>query len=188
MSHDPARTPRVRVALVHDRPSIAARIGAAIRADARLELTIEACGIVAARAAIGPGAVDVVVIDAHLADGHGVRLGAQLRRSDPAVSIVLLSGRRGPEFLVDLPMDVRRRWTCLDRRAAEADPAIVAAAAVAAAAGTHTIDPGMLSARRPRAGSPLATLDWDSLEALLAAASAGDADALATLLTGTSRG
>lgn len=179
---------RVRVALVHDLPSVAARIDHALRDDDRIVVVAREHAVATARARIRPGAVDVAVIDAHLADGHGVRLGVLLRRNDPNVAVVLISGRRAPELLVDLPIDVRERWSWLGRATAEGDPRTVAQTAVDAAAGRVLIDPVTLAARHPRVGSALARLGDDARQAVVTAASSGDDGALRALLAESSRG
>lgn len=83
----------VRVAIVEDHALYRDLLESSLAAVPGVTVIACVSGSTEAKIAIQPGAVDVAILDIELADGNGIGLGVSLRRADPHLGIVLLSGR-----------------------------------------------------------------------------------------------
>jgi len=155
----------VRVAVVEDHQLYREMLSSVLADQAGIEVRTSVAGAQAARAAITAGSVDVAILDVELADGNGVSLGVQLRRRDPRIGILLLSGLDVMELLLDLPADVRRGWSYLSKASAISVHTVTAA--IRATASGHTmLDPALVAKSVPRKGSSLARLTPRQLDVL----------------------
>lgn len=158
------REHRTRVVIVEDQPLYRSMLRTLLESRG-LTVVAEAAGAAEARAAITPGFAHVALLDIQLADGNGFGLGVSLRRADPALGIVLLSGQDAVELLLDLPPDVRRGWCYLSKASATSEESLLAAIA-AARRGDTMIDPHVLRRLTRRRGSSLASLTDRQFEVL----------------------
>ncbi len=155
----------IRVAVVEDQPLYQEMLVGVLGKTGHVEVVARASGAVAARDAITSAEVDVALLDVELADGNGVALGVQLRRSQPNIGIVLLSSHDVLGLLLDLPADVRRGW-CYLSKTSSLTRQLLSDAIVAAAAGHTMIDPELVARSAPRAESSLAQLSGRQWEVL----------------------
>jgi len=160
---------QLRVAVVEDHPLYREMLVATLSGRPELEIVAVADGARQARSLIEPGAVDVALLDVELPDGNGVALGIQLRRRDPRIGILLLSGQDVMELLLDLPPDVRRGWSYLSKGSAVSVEDVTRAIR-ATARGVTVIDPELARRAVPRRGSALSRLTDRQLEVLQLAA------------------
>jgi DNA-binding NarL/FixJ family response regulator len=108
----------------------------------------------------------VAVLDIELPGGlNGVQLGLRLRGGLPNIGIILLSNHADPEFVAALPPDVLAGWSYLQKRSVS-DVAVLQRAIVGATSGLVTLDPGLVTGMRPRAGGVLERLTPRQLEIL----------------------
>ncbi len=130
-------------------------------------ITVVACvsGSSEAKKAIHPGAVDVAILDIELADGNGIGLGVSLRRADPRLGIVLLSGRDMIELLLGLPDHERMGWSYLSKTSTTSLETLVSVIRKTAE-GTTVIDPVLVDRSRARSGTPVGSLTRRQFEIL----------------------
>ncbi|HUY97865.1 MAG TPA: response regulator transcription factor [Verrucomicrobiae bacterium] len=129
---------------------------------------------VVSQVATGPEAIeaggrlrpDVAVLDIELGDEwNGIRVGAELRRLDPTIGIVLLSNHADAELLSGIGPERLAGWSYLLKRSV-ADTSALVRAIEGAAAGLVVLDPELVTRRRSRLAGPLATLTPRQLEIL----------------------
>lgn len=160
----------VRVAVVDDQPLYRDMLVRALADQEPVRVVVEAAGVEEALRLVPGRDVDVAVLDLDLRDGNGIALGIQLRRTDPRIGIMLLSGQDHLELLLDLPADVRRGWSYLSKSSPLSSTRTVVEAVVATAQGRTVLDPVLVEAARPRAGSATASLSPRQREVLRLAA------------------
>lgn len=130
-------------------------------------ITVVACvsGSTEAKKAIQPGAVDVAILDIELADGNGIGLGVSLRRANPQLGIVLLSGRDMIELVLGLPENERHGWSYLSKSSSTSLEMLVDV--IRQTAQGHTvIDPALVDRSRARSGTPVGALTRRQFEIL----------------------
>src|SRR5690606_2918717 len=115
--------------------------------------------------AIAVGRVDAALLDIELPDGNGIRLGLELRQGNPEIGIVLLSAQDAMAALLSLPAAARNGWSYLSKTSTTSTGALMRAL-WASAEGRTMLDPELVRASTPRAGSALAALTGRQLDAL----------------------
>ncbi|WP_022882609.1 response regulator transcription factor [Gryllotalpicola ginsengisoli] len=160
----------LRVGVVEDQPLYRDMIVALLTAQPGVAVAMTAGGAAEARAAFEPGALDVAVLDVHLADGNGLALGVSLRRRDPDLGILLLSSHDVMELLLDLPADVRDGWSYLSKNSTTSAEVLMRALE-STAAGRTVVDPALAAGAYRREGSSLAQLSDRQYEVLQLVAS-----------------
>ena len=130
-------------------------------------ITVVTCvsGSSEAKSAIRPGEVDVAILDIELADGNGIGLGVTLRRADPKLGIVLLSGRDMIELLLGLPEDERLGWSYLSKTSTTSLDTLVDVIRQTAN-GSTVMDPVLVERSKARAGTPVGSLTRRQFEIL----------------------
>lgn len=156
---------RLRVALVEDQPLFRSMLERTVGDAPDLEVVAALGSVVEARAVLTPGVADVVVLDIDLPDGNGIALGVTLRRSQPDLGVLLLSGHDAMDLLLDLPRDVAHGWCYLSKTSGTSEGALLHAVR-AAAAGETVLDPALLGRVAPRAGSAVSRLTQRQYEVL----------------------
>ncbi|MFK4759330.1 response regulator [Microbacterium sp. ZW T5_45] len=155
----------IRVAIVEDQAMFRSLVVSVIDAAPGFTVVAE-CGTVRdARAELGGGGVDVVVMDIGLPDGNGFGLARSLRSRHPDLGIVLLSAHDVMDLLLALDPKERIGWSYLSKTSAASAPALLDALRVTVRGGSM-LDPELLSALEPRAQSPLAKLTRRQFDAL----------------------
>lgn len=135
-----------------------AALAAVLDADPRVTVVHVAGGCGEARARIGPQSVDVLVVDAELADGNGVALAVQLQRRDPRLTVLLLSTHDVTDLVLSVRAQVPRPWSHVSRRAC-ADMAALVQSVVATAHGNVVLDVGATRGTEDRPDAPVGPLD-----------------------------
>jgi DNA-binding NarL/FixJ family response regulator len=92
-------TGTLRVMLVEDHVAFREALAFLLTHEPDLEVVAQAGSLAEAREALLEGSLDVAVIDLVLPDGDGSDLIGELRRRNPGVSVVVLSGSMGPGHL-----------------------------------------------------------------------------------------
>ena len=82
--------------LVEDHVAFRQALAFLLSHEPDIEVVSQAGSLVQAREALVDGRLDVVVLDLVLPDGDGSDLISELRRSNPGVSVVVLSAATGP--------------------------------------------------------------------------------------------
>ena len=82
--------------LVEDHIAYRQAIAFLLNLESDIEVVSQAGSLAQAREALLDGRLDVVVLDLGLPDGDGSDLIGELRRSNPGVSVVVLSAATGP--------------------------------------------------------------------------------------------
>jgi DNA-binding NarL/FixJ family response regulator len=93
---DMSATRPIRVMLVEDHIAYRQAIAFLLNLESDIEVVSQAGSLAQAREALLDGRLDVVVLDLGLPDGDGSDLIGELRRSNPGVSVVVLSAATGP--------------------------------------------------------------------------------------------
>jgi DNA-binding NarL/FixJ family response regulator len=109
-----APTTPLKVMLVEDETAFREALAFVLFGEHELEVVAQAGSLAEARQAL-EGPLDVVLLDLALPDGDGTELIAQLRRSNPAVKVMVLSAtiwpRRVEELLLQAEVDaVLDKW------------------------------------------------------------------------------
>jgi DNA-binding NarL/FixJ family response regulator len=113
-----APTTPLKVMLVEDDTAFREALAFVLAKEHELEVVAQAGSLAEARQALDgglEGSLDVVLLDLALPDGDGTELIAQLRRSNPAVKVMVLSAtiwpRRVEELLLRAEVDaVLDKW------------------------------------------------------------------------------
>ena len=87
-----------RVLLVEDHAAFHEALTTLLNMEPDLEVVGRADSLAEGRAAAALEEVDVAVVDVFLPDGNGVELVRELRRADPHVLIVILTGGVDPQL------------------------------------------------------------------------------------------
>jgi len=95
-------TTTLRVMLVEDHLSFRQALAFLLSHEPDLEVVAQAGSLAEAREALVEGRLDVAVVDLGLPDGDGRELIGQLRRTNPGVSVVVLSAAIEPGHLDDV--------------------------------------------------------------------------------------
>lgn len=161
----PSPPRHLRVALVEDQPLYRSMLERTFADAPDLDVVLTVGTVTEARRALSPGVADVVVLDIDLPDGNGIALGVLLRRAQPDLGVLLLSGHDAMDLLLDLPRDVAHGWCYLSKTSGTSELALLHAVR-AAAAGETVLDPALLGRVTPRAGSAVARLTQRQYEVL----------------------
>jgi DNA-binding NarL/FixJ family response regulator len=86
----------LRVMLLEDHVAYRQALASLLNHEPGIEVVAQAGSLAQAREALVDRRLDVVVLDLALPDGNGSDLIGELRRSNPGVSVVVLSGAMGP--------------------------------------------------------------------------------------------
>jgi DNA-binding NarL/FixJ family response regulator len=106
-------TPAIRVAVVEDIPLFRQMIIQSIEGHPALELVAATAGVSEARTVIPPAAPDVLLLDLHLPDGSGFKLGLELRGRLPQLRVIVLSEHVRPQVLHSLATEEKGHWSYL---------------------------------------------------------------------------
>src|SRR5215204_5651688 len=101
-----------RVLLVEDHAAFHEALTTLLNMEPDLEVVGQAGSLAEARAATALEEVDVAVVDVFLPDGNGVELVHELRRADPRLPIVILTGGVDPK-LHSLALEAGADEVCL---------------------------------------------------------------------------
>lgn len=155
----------LRVAVVEDQPLFREMLLTLLRAQPEVDVVASADSLAGARRVIDPRAVDVALLDVELPDGNGIELGVELRKADAGIGIVLLSAQDVMVSLLSLPTMTRQGWSYLSKTSTTSTGALMRALRTSAD-GRTMLDPDLVRASQPRAGSSLAALTERQLAAL----------------------
>jgi len=155
----------VRVAIVEDHHLYRDLLSSTLSGVPGIRIVTAVSGSSEAKRAITPGSVDVVVLDIELSDGNGIGLGVTLRRLDPDIGILLLSGRDMIELLLGLPEDERLGWSYLSKTSSTSLETLVDSIK-RTAAGFSVVDPVLVDRSKPRPGTPVGSLTRRQFEIL----------------------
>jgi len=147
----------VRIGIVEDQPLFRSMLELTLGAEPGIQVVAAVGTVAEANRRLGPGTMDVVVMDIDLPDGNGISLGVTMRRKQPGLGILLLSAHDAMDLLLDLPADVATGWSYLSKTSSTSSDAL-AVAVRASARGETTLDPALLDRMTPRAGSDVAKL------------------------------
>ena len=111
----PDATTPLRVAIVEDHVLYRDLLESTLSQVPGLRVDVCVAGSAEAKKAIQQGSIDVALLDVELADGNGIGLGVSLRRANPDLGIVLLSGRDMIELVLGLSENERHGWSYLSK-------------------------------------------------------------------------
>jgi DNA-binding NarL/FixJ family response regulator len=155
----------IRVAIVEDHVLYRDLLESSLQSTPDIEVVVSVSGSTEAKQLIVAGNVDVAILDIELADGNGIGLGVTLRRNDPNLGILLLSGRDMIELLLGLPEEQRHGWSYLSKSSSTSLETLLDVIRHTAA-GTSVIDPALIDRSRARPGTPVGTLTRRQFEIL----------------------
>ena len=155
----------IRVAIVEDHVLYRDLLESSLKSAPGIELVASVSGSTEAKKLIVAGSVDVAILDIELADGNGIGLGVTLRRNDPNLGILLLSGRDMIELLLGLPEDQRHGWSYLSKSSSTSLETLLDVIRDTAA-GKSVIDPALIDRSRARPGTPVGSLARRQFEIL----------------------
>ena len=158
-------SPNIRVAIVEDHILYRDLLESSLKSAPGIDVVACVSGSTEAKKVIEVGGVDVAILDIELADGNGIGLGVTLRRNDPKVGILLLSGRDMIELLLGLPEDERHGWSYLSKTSSTSLDTILEVIRETAA-GKSVIDPVLIDRSKARAGTPVSSLTRRQFEIL----------------------
>jgi len=175
-----AATP-LRVAVVEDQPLFRDLLVSYLNAQDSVSVVFEASTACAARQQLTARPVDVAVLDIALPDGNGLELGLALREQNADIGILLLSSQDVMEVLLSVPKEQRSGWSYLSKNSTTSSDTLLRALR-ASSEHRSMLDPSLVHASRPRAGTAVANLTDRQLEALQLLASGLSNRALAEQL------
>jgi DNA-binding NarL/FixJ family response regulator len=155
----------IRVAIVEDHVLYRDLLESSLQSTPDIEVVISVSGSTEAKQLIVAGNVDVAILDIELADGNGIGLGVTLRRNDPNLGILLLSGRDMIELLLGLPEEQRHGWSYLSKSSSASLETLLDVIRHTAA-GKSVIDPALIDRSRARPGTPVSSLTRRQFEIL----------------------
>lgn len=155
----------IRVAIVEDHVLYRDLLESSLQSTPDIEVVISVSGSTEAKQLIVAGNVDVAILDIELADGNGIGLGVTLRRNDPNLGILLLSGRDMIELLLGLPEEQRHGWSYLSKSSSASLETLLDVIRHTAA-GKSVIDPVLIDRSRARPGTPVSSLTRRQFEIL----------------------
>ncbi|CAB4557077.1 unannotated protein [freshwater metagenome] len=155
----------IRVAIVEDHVLYRDLLESSLQSTPDIEVVISVSGSTEAKQLIVAGNVDVAILDIELADGNGIGLGVTLRRNDPNLEILLLSGRDMIELLLGLPEEQRHGWSYLSKSSSASLETLLDVIRHTAA-GKSVIDPALIDRSRARPGTPVSSLTRRQFEIL----------------------
>lgn len=147
----------IRVGIVEDQPLYREMLESTLEKVPQIIVVDTAATVHEARTKFAPGTIDVALLDIDLPDGNGIALGVSLRRAQPSLGILLLSAHNSMDLILDLPPDVRGRWSYLSKTSSTTVQALTNAI-LGAAAGKTVLDPILLARMTPRSGTAVARL------------------------------
>jgi DNA-binding NarL/FixJ family response regulator len=155
----------IRVAIVEDHVLYRDLLESSLQSTPDIEVVVSVSGSTEAKQLIVAGNVDVAILDIELADGNGIGLGVTLRRNDPNLGILLLSGRDMIELLLGLPEEQRHGWSYLSKSSSTSLETLLDVIRHTAA-GKSVIDPALIDRSRARPGTPVSSLTRRQFEIL----------------------
>jgi DNA-binding NarL/FixJ family response regulator len=155
----------IRVAIVEDHVLYRDLLESSLQSTPDIEVVVSVSGSTEAKQLIVAGNVDVAILDIELADGNGIGLGVTLRRNDPNLGILLLSGRDMIELLLGLPEEQRHGWSYLSKSSSASLETLLDVIRHTAA-GKSVIDPALIDRSRARPGTPVSSLTRRQFEIL----------------------
>jgi DNA-binding NarL/FixJ family response regulator len=155
----------IRVAIVEDHVLYRDLLESSLQSTPDIEVVISVSGSTEAKQLIVAGNVDVAILDIELADGNGIGLGVTLRRNDPNLGVLLLSGRDMIELLLGLPEEQRHGWSYLSKSSSASLETLLDVIRHTAA-GKSVIDPALIDRSRARPGTPVSSLTRRQFEIL----------------------
>jgi DNA-binding NarL/FixJ family response regulator len=158
-------TPPVRVLVVEDQPLFRSMLAGLLAAQPGIRVVGTAGSAAEGQRLLTPGRVDVAVLDVELGDGNGITLGIEARGRDPELRILTLSSHDVLEVLLDLPRHLQHGWSFLSKTTSTSAVALVGAVR-ATARGESVLDPELVRAAEPRAGSLVSRLTPRQYEVL----------------------
>jgi DNA-binding NarL/FixJ family response regulator len=155
----------IRVAIVEDHVLYRDLLESSLQSTPDIEVVVSVSGSTEAKQLIVAGNVDVAILDIELSDGNGIGLGVTLRRNDPNLGILLLSGRDMIELLLGLPEEQRHGWSYLSKSSSTSLETLLDVIRHTAA-GKSVIDPALIDRSRARPGTPVSSLTRRQFEIL----------------------
>jgi len=161
----PDATTPLRVAIVEDHVLYRDLLESTLSQVPGLRVDVCVAGSAEAKKAIQQGSIDVALLDVELADGNGIGLGVSLRRANPDLGIVLLSGRDMIELVLGLSENERHGWSYLSKTSSTSLDVLVDVIRKSAQ-GITVIDPVLVDRSRARSGTPVGSLTRRQFEIL----------------------
>ena len=155
----------IRVAVVEDNTLFRQMLVSTLESAPNIALLMQCSSVVEARQVIQPHLVDVIVMDISLSDGNGVALGVSLQRKDPHLRILLLSAHNAMDLLLDLPDNLKSRWSYLSKNSSVSVETLLTTIE-RTAAGRSVLDPALMDLAQPRHGTSVASLSARRYEVL----------------------
>jgi len=148
----------IRVAIVEDEPLYRGLLEQHLGRQSRFEVVGAYADGPSALDNLGIGAADVATLDIELPGRlDGIQTALALRERQPGLGIVILSNHADPRFLGALPREVTSGWSYLLKKSVS-DVGTFERAVEGAANGAVSLDPAIVAAMRPKAGSPMLRL------------------------------
>ncbi len=159
----------LRVGIVEDHPLFMELLAEGLERVDDLKVVATASHVAEAKKWMKPEELDVVILDVELPDGNGFGLGLQMRRQNPDLGIVMLSGRDVLELMHSLPREEFRGWSFLSKQSTKSLD-YVASVIRATSRGETVIDRSFTDRSRAKAGTGVAALSPRQFEVLRAVA------------------
>lgn len=164
----------LRVGMVDDHPLFLDLLASALNEVPNIEVVATANGAHEAKKWFDVSTMDVVILDVELTDGNGVGLGAQFRRQNPDLGVVLLSDLDVIETVDALPEEIRQGW-CYVTKVSTKSIEFLTKVLIAATKGETIIDQSFANRSVAVPGSKLQRLSPRQFE-VLRAVSRGDSN------------
>lgn len=155
----------LRVGLVDDHKMLLDFMAQALNDLEDFDVSVIAESVAEVNKWVDPRNLDVMVIDIELPDGSGIALGKTLRKSNPALGIVLLSARNDAEPFLAIPEGERMGWSYLTKSSTKSI-GVLAGAVKATAHGDVVLDPLLVERYHARPGSSVSRLSKRQFEIL----------------------
>ncbi|WP_291812906.1 response regulator transcription factor [Cellulomonas sp.] len=171
----------LRVAVVEDEAMLRGLLEALLARHPGIDVVATAAGHAEALSEVGPGEVDVAVLDIDLGDGNGIALGRSLQQRDPRLRILLISNYNMLALVRSVSAEAPTPWSYLSKRSS-AQPGELVRALAAVARGQVVIDPALVDRSVAMADTPLARLSAAQFRVLQLVAQGQSNDAVANAL------
>lgn len=160
---------KIRLGLVEDHTLYRELLAQSLESIDIFDVVTTASSFTEARLTFPKANLDCAILDIELGDGNGVNLGIELRKQQPELGILLLSGRDMVELLLGLPTKERHGWSYLSKTSTTSLQ-ILTDTIKKTVAGETVIDPVLVERSSARAGTPVASLTKRQYEILRAVA------------------
>lgn len=154
-----------RVSVVEDQPLYRQMLALLLSSVHGIRLGAVCADAASALTEIDAEATDVALLDLRLPDGDGLAVGRALRRRNPRIGLILLSGADSMHALLEVPRAESPGWSYLSKSSSLSAASLVHAIR-RTAKGHAVLDPELARRRRARAQGALAPLSPRQREVL----------------------